>query len=145
MGRETRVRMPRNQPKAGMGIAYGQRKEREDAEKSVQIRHGDSLWAEKKRAGWRKVSPKQAWGQPMDRETRVRMLVNQSKAGIRTAYGQRNESVDGEKSVQIRHGDSLWAEKRERGWRKVSPKLAQDSLWAEKTDKRSQKVSPKQT
>ena len=74
-----------------------------DAEKSVQSRHGDSLWAEKKREG---------------------MLVNQSKAGIRTAYGQRNESVDGEKSVQSWHGDSLWAEKRERGWRKVSQKQA---------------------
>ena len=64
------------------------------------------------------------------------MLVNQSKAGIRTAYGQINESVDGEKSVQSRHrtayrqrkvsvdaeksvqsrhGDSLWAVKRESG------------------------------
>ena len=60
----------------------------------------------------------------MGRETREGMLVNQSKAGIRTAYGQRKESVDAEKSVQSRHGDSLWAEKRERGWRKVSPKLA---------------------
>ena len=60
--------MPRNQSKAGMGTAYGQRKVSEDgeksvqswhrtayrqrkvsedAEKSVQSRHGDSLWAEK--------------------------------------------------------------------------------------------------
>ena len=49
----------------------------------------------------------------MGRETREGMLVNQSKAGIRTAYGQRNESVDGENSVQSRNGDSLWAEKSE--------------------------------
>ena len=81
----------------------------------------------------------------MGRETRVRMAKSQSKAGMGTAYGQRNESVDAEKSVQSRHGDSLWAEKKRAGWRKVSPKQAQDSLWAEKTDKRSQKVSPKQT
>ena len=81
----------------------------------------------------------------MGRETREGMLVNQSKAGMGIAYGQINESVDGEKSVQSwhrtayrlrkvsedaeksvqsRHGDSLWAEKRERGWRKVSPKQA---------------------
>ena len=81
----------------------------------------------------------------MDRETRAWMAKSQSKAGMGTAYGQRNESVDGEKSVQSWNGDSIWADKRERGWRKVSPKLAQDSLWTEKTDKRSQKVSPKQT
>ena len=62
-------------------------------------------------------------GQPMGRETREGMARNQSKAGIRTAYGQINESEDAEKSVQSRHGDSLWAEKRERGWRKISPKL----------------------
>ena len=54
--------MPRNQSKAGMGIAYGQRNESEDGEKSVQSRHGDSLWAEKRERGWRKISPKQAWG-----------------------------------------------------------------------------------
>ena len=70
----------------------------------------------------------------MGREKRVWMARNQSKAGIGIAYGQRNESVDGEKSVQSRHRDSLWAEKRERGWRKVSPKLAQDSLWVEKRE-----------
>ena len=60
----------------------------------------------------------------MGRETRAWMPKSQSKADIGTAYGQRNESVDAEKSVQSRHGDSLWAEK---------------------TDKRSQKVSLKQT
>ena len=49
----------------------------------------------------------------MGRETREGMLVNQSKAGIRTAYGQINDSEDAEKSVQSRHGDSLWAEKSE--------------------------------
>ena len=52
--------MAKSQSKAGIGIAYGQRKVSEDAEKSVQSRHGDSLWAEKKRAGWRKVTPKLA-------------------------------------------------------------------------------------
>ena len=70
----------------------------------------------------------------MGREKESRMAKNQSKAGMGIAYGQINESVDGEKSVQSRHRDSLWAEKRERGWRKVSPKLAQDSLWAEKRE-----------
>ena len=39
MGRETRVWMPRNQSKAGMGIAYGQRKREQDGEKSVQSWH----------------------------------------------------------------------------------------------------------
>ena len=37
----------------------------------------------------------------------MRMAKSQSKAGIRTAYGQRKVSVDAEKSVQSRHGDSL--------------------------------------
>ena len=60
----------------------------------------------------------------MGRETREGMLVNQSKAGIRTAYGQRKVSEDAEKSVQSRHGDSIRTEKRERGWRKISPKQA---------------------
>ena len=60
----------------------------------------------------------------MGRETREGMLVNQSKAGIRTAYGQRKVSEDAEKSVQSWHKNSLWADKREHGWRKVSPKLA---------------------
>ena len=127
--------MPRNQPKAGMGIAYGQRKVSEDAEKSVQIRHGDSLWAEKKRAGWRKVSPKQAWGQPMDRETRVRMLVNQSKAGIRTAYGQRNESVDGEKSVQSWHRTAYGQRKQTKGARKSVQNRHKSNKMADKNNK----------
>ena len=39
----------------------------------------------------------------MGRETREGMLVNQSKAGIRTAYGQRKREQDGEKSVQSWH------------------------------------------
>ena len=43
MGRETRVWMPRNQSKADIGTAYGQRNKSEDAEKSVQSRNGDSL------------------------------------------------------------------------------------------------------
>ena len=60
-----------------------------------------------------KSQSKAGIGQPMGRETRVWMPRNQSKAGIGIAYGQRNESVDGEKSVQSRHRDSLWAEKRE--------------------------------
>ena len=72
------------------------------------------------------------------------MPRNQSKAGMGIAYGQINESVDGEKSVQSRHGDSLWAEKRERGWQKVSPKLAQDSLWVEKRECGWREISPKQ-
>ena len=87
MGRETRVWMPRNQSKAGMGIAYGQRNERGDACKSVQSWYKNSLWAEKRERGWRKVSQKQACGQPMGRETRVWMPRNQSKADIGTAYG----------------------------------------------------------
>lgn len=36
MGREKENRMAKNQSKAGMGIAYGQRKVSEDGEKSVQ-------------------------------------------------------------------------------------------------------------
>ena len=67
MGREKESRMAKSQSKAGMGIAYGQINESVDAEKSVQSRHGDSLWAEKRERGWRKISPKQAWGQPMGR------------------------------------------------------------------------------
>ena len=47
MGREMRARMAKNQSKAGMGIAYGQRKVSEDGEKSVQSWHKNSLWAEK--------------------------------------------------------------------------------------------------
>ena len=39
MGREKRAWMAKNQSKAGMGIAYGQRKVSVDAEKSVQSRH----------------------------------------------------------------------------------------------------------
>ena len=81
----------------------------------------------------------------MGREKRAWMAKSQSKAGKGIAYGQRKVSEDAEKSVQSRQGDSIWAEKREHGCRKISPKLTQDSLWAEKTDKRSQKVSPKQT
>ena len=80
----------------------------------------------------------------MGREKESRMAKSQSKAGMgiayrqinergdveksvqswnRTAYRQRKVSEDAEKSVQSRHGDSLWADKRERGWRKISPKL----------------------
>ena len=62
MGREKESRIAKGQSKAGMGIAYGQINERGDGEKSVQSRHGDSLWAEKRERGWRKISPKQAWG-----------------------------------------------------------------------------------
>ena len=47
MGRETRVWMPRNQSKAGMGIAYGQRNKSEDGEKSVQNRHKSNKMADK--------------------------------------------------------------------------------------------------
>ena len=36
MGREKESRMAKSQSKAGMGIAYGQINESEDAEKSVQ-------------------------------------------------------------------------------------------------------------
>ena len=36
MGREKESRMAKSQSKAGMGIAYGQRKVSEDGEKSVQ-------------------------------------------------------------------------------------------------------------
>ena len=79
----------------------------------------------------------------MGRETREGMLVNQSKAGIRTAYGQRKVSEDAEKSVQSRHGDSLWAEKKRAGWRKVTPKLAQDSIWVEKRECGCREISPK--
>ena len=60
----------------------------------------------------------------MGREKESRMAKSQSKAGMGIAYGQRNESVDGEKSVQSRHGDSLWAEKSECGCREISPKQA---------------------
>ena len=60
MGREKESRMAKSQSKAGMGIAYGQRKESVDGEKSVQSRHGDSLWAEKSECGCREISPKQA-------------------------------------------------------------------------------------
>ena len=72
------------------------------------------------------------------------MVRNQSKAGIRTAYGQINESMDGEKSVQSRHRDSLWTEKKRAGWRKVSPKQAQDSIWVEKRECGCREISPKQ-
>ena len=61
MGRETRVRMPRNQSKAGMGIAYRQRNESMDVEKSVQSWYKNSLWADKRECGCREISPKQAW------------------------------------------------------------------------------------
>ena len=73
----------------------------------------------------------------------MRMARNQSKAGMEIAYRQRNKSVDGEKSVQSRHGDSLWAEKKRAGWRKVTPKLAQDSIWAEKRECGCREISPK--
>ena len=62
MGREKESRMAKSQSKAGMGIAYGQRKESEDGEKSVQSWNGDSLWADKREHGCREISPKQAWG-----------------------------------------------------------------------------------
>ena len=81
MGREKESRMAKSQSKAGMGIAYGQRKVSVDAEKSVQSRH-------------------------------------------RTAYRQRNERGGACKSVQSWYKNSIWADKRERGWRKVSPKQA---------------------
>ena len=59
----------------------------------------------------------------MGREKESRMAKSQSKADMGIAYRQRNESVDACKSVQSWYKNSLWAEKRERGWRKVSPKL----------------------
>ena len=62
MGREKESRMAKSQSKAGMGIAYGQRKESVDGEKSVQSWYKNSLWAEKRECGCRKASPKQAWG-----------------------------------------------------------------------------------
>ena len=62
MGRETRAWMAKSQSKADIGTAYGQRKVSEDAEKSVQSRNGDNLWAEKREHGCRKISPKQEWG-----------------------------------------------------------------------------------
>ena len=60
----------------------------------------------------------------MGREKESRMAKNQSKADIGTAYGQRKVSEDACKSVQSWYKNSLWADKRERGWRKVSPKQA---------------------
>ena len=72
MGRETRAWMTKSQSKVGTGqpmdrenspnesesqskasimTAYGQRKREQDAEKSVQSWHGDSLWAEKREHG----------------------------------------------------------------------------------------------
>ena len=48
MGRETRVWMPRNQSKAGMGIAYGQRNKSVYGEKSVQNRHKSNKMADKR-------------------------------------------------------------------------------------------------
>ena len=78
MGREMRAWMARNQSKAGMGIAYGQRNESVDAEKSVQ--------------SWHRTAYRQRKVSEMPR--------NQSKAGMGIAYRQRNESMDVEKSVQ---------------------------------------------
>ena len=46
----------------GEDSCNGQRKREQDGEKSVQSRHGDSLWAEKRECGCREISPKQAWG-----------------------------------------------------------------------------------
>ena len=46
----------------GEDSCNGQINERGDACKSVQSRHGDSLWAEKRECGCREISPKLAWG-----------------------------------------------------------------------------------
>mgnify|MGYP004626238997 FL=1 len=46
----------------GEDSCNGQRKREQDCERSVQSRHGDSLWADKRERGWREISPKQAWG-----------------------------------------------------------------------------------
>ena len=62
MGREKESRMAKSQSKAGVGIAYGQRKVSEDGEKSVQSWNGDSLWAEKREHECREISPKLEWG-----------------------------------------------------------------------------------
>ena len=70
----------------------------------------------------------------MGRETRVWMPKSQSKAGMGIAYGQRNESVDGEKSVQSRHGDSIWAEITGERDKKVSLNYVEHGVWAEKND-----------
>ena len=63
--------------------------------------------------------------------------------GEDSCNGQRKREWDACKSVQSWHKDSQWEEKRERGCRKVSPKLEQDSLWVEKTAQMSHKVSLK--
>ena len=83
----------------GEDSCNGQINERGDACKSVQSWYKNSLWAEKRERGWRKVSQKQACGQPMGRETRVWMPRNQSKAGMGIAYGQRKQTKGARKSV----------------------------------------------
>ena len=80
----------------------------------------------------------------MGREKESRIAKGQSKAGMGIAYGQINERGDGEKSVQSWYKNSLWAEKKRAGWRKVSPKLTQDSLWADKRECGCREISPKQ-
>ncbi len=60
-----------------------------------------------------KCHSKAGTGQHMGRETRVWMPRNQSKAGMGIAYGQRNKSVDGEKSVPNRHKSNKMADKRQ--------------------------------
>lgn len=47
MGRETRARMAKNQSKADIGTANGQRNKSEDGEKSVQNRHKSNKMADK--------------------------------------------------------------------------------------------------
>ena len=54
MGRETRAWMSKNQSKAGMGIAYGQRKREQDGEKSVQSWHRTAYGQRKQTKGARK-------------------------------------------------------------------------------------------
>ena len=70
----------------------------------------------------------------MGRENRPQELESQPKAGMGIAYGQINESVDGEKSVQSWHR-TAYGQINERGdGEKSVQSWYKNSLWADKRE-----------
>ena len=74
--------MPRNQSKAGMGIAYGQRKREQDGEKSVQSWHR-TVYRQRKVSEDAEKSVQSRHRTAYGRENRQKEPESQSKTDIR--------------------------------------------------------------
>ena len=105
----------------GEDSCNGQRKRERDACKLVQSWYRNSQWAEKKRAGCRKVSPKRVhdsiWAEKGERWCR--------KVSPKLIWG------------------SLWVEKTGESDKKVGLNYVEHGVWAEKNDWRGRIISPR--